>query len=90
MENNANQSIPVLDAQTCKLLNYRYLRREPQYKKRWDRLAGSKFGQLANGIEERVKGTNTIKLIHRHEVPKQRMEDVTYGSFVCTALLGLI
>jgi hypothetical protein len=28
--------------------------------------------------------TNTIQIIHQHEVPKERMKDVTYGQFVCT------
>jgi hypothetical protein len=32
----------------------------------------------------RIKGTNTIKFIHKHEVPKGRFKDVMYGQFVCT------
>ena len=31
-----------------------------------------------------MKGTNTIKFIHKHKVPKPCMKDVTHGSFVCT------
>ena len=32
----------------------------------------------------RVKGTNTIKFMHKRDVPNKRMKDVTYGKFVCT------
>ena len=30
-----------------------------------------------------MKGRNTIKFTHKCNVPKNRMKDVTYGSFVC-------
>ena len=29
------------------------------------------------------KGINTIAFIHKHEVPKNRMKDITYGQFTC-------
>ena len=39
---------------------------------------------MANGVGGRTKNpTNTIKFIGRSKVPKDRMKDVTYGSFVC-------
>ena len=31
--------------------------------------------------------TNTIRLLHRIDLHKKRMKDVTYGQFVCTVLL---
>ena len=73
----------VIDAETGKLLNYRQLRKNLKYKKGWDISSANEFGRLVNGVGGRVKGTNTIKFVHRHEVPKQRMKDVTYGQFVC-------
>jgi hypothetical protein len=40
---------------------------------------------LANGIGGRIKNpTNTIEFIFQHEVPADRIKDVTYGQFVCT------
>jgi hypothetical protein len=47
-------------------------------------LAANKFGHLAQGAGGRIKGTNTIKFIHQHEVPADPIKDVTYGQFVCT------
>ena len=73
----------VLDADTGKLLNYRQLLRHPKYKKGWAISSANEFGRLANGVGGRVKGTHTIKFIHKHEVPRDRMKDVTYGQFVC-------
>jgi len=47
-----------------------------------------RFGRLANGIGGRIKNpTNTIEFIFQHDVPIERMKDVTYGQFVCTVRL---
>ena len=73
----------VLDADTGKLLNYRQLLRHPKHKKGWQISSANEFGRLANGVGSRIKGTNTIKFIQKHEVPKDRMKDVTCGQFVC-------
>ena len=66
------------------MLNYRQLIRNPKYKKQWNVSAANEFGRLANGVGGRIKGTNTIKFVHKRDVPKARMKDVTYGQFVCT------
>ena len=47
-------------------------------------MSANEFGRLANGVGGCVKGTNTIKFVHRRDVPSKRMKDVTYGKFVCT------
>ena len=72
-----------MDAETGKLLNYWQLRKNTKYKKGWGIASANEFGQLANGVGGRVKSTNTIKFVQRHEVPKKRMRYVTYGQFVC-------
>ena len=59
----------VMDAVTGKMLNYRQLMKNPKYRKEWSILSANEFGRLANGVGGRIKGTNTIKFIHRHEVP---------------------
>ena len=72
----------VMDAETGKLLNYWHLRQNLKYKEGWNLSSANEFGRLANGVGGRVKGTNTIKFVHSHEVPKKHMKDVTYGQFV--------
>ncbi len=40
---------------------------------------------LANGIGGRIKNpTNTLEFIFQHDVPIERMKDVTYEHFMCT------
>ncbi|KAK1740972.1 hypothetical protein QTG54_008224 [Skeletonema marinoi] len=84
VENEVHQAMAVMDQQTGKMLNYRALIRDPKYRKEWLISAANEFGRLAQGVGDRVKGTNTIHFIHQTEVPVDRMKDVTYGQFVCT------
>ena len=83
MDNEVQQALAVMDKQTGQILNYHQLLCNPKYKKAWNISAANEFGQLAQGVGGRTKGTNTIRFIFRHEVPKDRMKDVTYGKFVC-------
>ena len=76
LENEVNQALAVMDKETGKMLNYRNLIRLPKYKEIWSRSSANEFGRLANGVGGRIKGTNTIKFIMEHEVPKQRKKDV--------------
>ena len=46
-------------------------------------MAANEFGRLAQGVGGRVKATNTIFFIRKDQVPKDRMKDVMYGSFIC-------
>ena len=46
-------------------------------------MAANEFGRLAQGVGGRVKATNTIFFICKDQLPKDRMKDVTYGSFIC-------
>jgi hypothetical protein len=84
LENKVNQAMAVMDADTGKLLNYRQLMRSTKYREAWSLSSANKFGRLANGIGGRIiNPTNTIEFIFQHEVPTERMKDVTYGQFVC-------
>jgi hypothetical protein len=88
LENEVNQAMAVMDADTGKLLNYRQLMRSTKYREAWSLSSANKFGRLANGIGGRIKNpTNTIEFIFQHEVPTERLKDVTYGQFVCTVRL---
>ncbi len=84
MENEVQQALAVMEKDTGWLLNYGQLICNPKYKKAWNLWAANKFGRLSQGVGNPIKGTNTIKFIHKHEVPKSRLKDVTYGQFVCT------
>jgi hypothetical protein len=64
----------VLDHETGQLLEYRQLLKNPKFKEIWTRSAADEFGRLAQGIGGRIKGTNTIRFIHKQE---------TYIKFVC-------
>jgi hypothetical protein len=74
----------VLDQETGKLLEYRQLLKHERFKEVWNRSAADEFGRLAQGIGGRIKGTDTIRFIHKHEIPADRLKDVTYIKFVCT------
>jgi hypothetical protein len=64
-------------------LNYRQLIQYPKLQKIWNTSVAYEFGHLAQGVGGRVKATNTIFFIPKDKVPKDRMQDVTYGSFSC-------
>ena len=85
LESEVHRALAVMDAQTGQMLNYRQLMRHPDHKGPWSLSSANEFGRLANGVGGRIKNpTNTIKFIHKHEVPRDRRKDVTYGQFVCT------
>ncbi len=67
-------------------LNYQQLLRDPKHKDLWATSAANEFGRLAQGVGTRIKpedATDTIKFIAKDKVPKERIKDVTYGSFRC-------
>jgi hypothetical protein len=65
-------------------LNYRQLLRHPKYKDAWSKSAADEFGRFAQGVGNRIKGTNTIHFIQEQDIPKACKKYVTYGSFICT------
>jgi hypothetical protein len=76
----------IYDADTGEYLNYRQLLRDPKHKDLWATSAANEFSGLAQGVGTRIKpedATDTIKFIAKDKVPKERIKDVTYGSFRC-------
>ena len=73
----------VFDADSGKLLKYRQLLTNPRYQLVWNTSSANEFGSMAQGVGNRIKGTNTIFFVHKHQVPQERMKDVTYVKFVC-------
>ncbi len=66
----------VLDQETGELLEYRRLLKHPRFKEVWNRSAADEFGRLAQGIGGRIKGTDTMRFIHKREIPVDRLKDV--------------
>ncbi len=73
----------IRDDNTGEYLNYQQLIRNPKHREIWSTSAANKFGRLAQGVGGRVNPTNTIFFIRKDQVVKDRMKDVTYGSFSC-------
>jgi hypothetical protein len=46
----------------------------------WNKAAANEFGRLAQGVGDRIEGSNTIFFIPRHAVPKGKI--ITYRRFV--------
>ncbi len=84
MENEVHEAPAIMDAETGKVLNYRQLMQSQKHKEKWSISSANEFGRLANGVGGRIKGTNTIKFIHKRDVSNKQMKDVTYRKFVCT------
>ncbi len=75
---------PVLDYDTGKLLEYRQLLQDPKHKEIWTKAGANEFGQLAQGVGRQIDGTNTIFFVHKHEIPQDKLKDVTYIKFVAS------
>jgi hypothetical protein len=72
----------VIDPETGKTLEYRHLMERAEYKTQWTQSFANELGRLAQGIGDRVQGTNTMFLIRHDQVPLDRRKDVTYGRIV--------
>jgi hypothetical protein len=69
---------------TGKYLNYHQLMRSPKHNVIWGKSSANEFGRLAQGLKDgRVEGTNMIKFTLKDQIPHDRRNHVTYGSFSC-------
>ena len=73
----------IFDDETGQLLKYRKLISHPKYREVWMHSSANEFWRLAQGVGNRIKGTDTIFFIFKHQVPQDRWKDVTYAKFVC-------
>jgi hypothetical protein len=64
------------------MLEYCQLLRDPKHKAIWSKAGANEFGWLGQGVGGRIDGTNTIFFVHKHEIPQDRLKDVTYIKFV--------
>ena len=49
---------------------------------------GGEIGRLAQGIPNRVEGTDTMFYINENEIPNNRQRNVMYGRIVCNVREG--
>ena len=70
----------IIDPVSGKSMEYRHLIKNKHTRKIWNNSFANELGRLANGVGNRIKGTNTIKFIPRNKVPLGRK--VTYGKIV--------
>jgi hypothetical protein len=71
----------VLHPETGMALEYRTLSTDPTTTTTWVRSFANELGRLAQGVGDRVQGTDTIFFIPFTAVPSDRT--VTYGRIVC-------
>jgi hypothetical protein len=60
------------------LLEYKQLIANPKTRATWTHSYGNEIGRLAQGMSGHNTGTNKIIFIHKNQVPKERVKDVTY------------
>ena len=76
-----HQANPVFNPKTGKEMEYRHLIQDPEYKWVWTKSFANELGRLAQGVGNRIEGTNTITFIAYTDVPDDRV--CTYGRIVC-------
>ena len=69
----------VLDDETEDLLEYHHLVKHPNHRKVWGGSFGKEVGLLSQGLPIIAKGTDTLNLIFKNEIPADRFKDVTYA-----------
>jgi hypothetical protein len=81
-----HQNIPmpmansVINEDNGASLEYRHLINDASTFTIWNEAAAKEFGRLAQGVRDRIEGSNTFFFIPRQTVPKGKI--VTYGRFV--------
>jgi hypothetical protein len=70
----------VINEDTGASLEYCHLIKDDSTFTVWNKAAANEFGRLAQGVGDRIEGSNTIFLIPRQSFPKGKI--ITYGRFV--------
>jgi hypothetical protein len=70
----------VINEETGASLEYRHLINDASTFTIWNKAAANEFGGLAQGVGDRINGSNIIFFIPRQAVPKGKVD--TYGRFV--------
>ena len=72
----------IMDA-NGEMLEYWHLMKWLEYAEIWSYSYSDEIGRLTQGMEVRVKGTDTMHFIHKDEVPRDCFKDLTYGKINC-------
>ena len=73
MQMITNMSNAMLDHDWGEMLEYRQLIKHPKFRPDWNTSSANKFGQLEQGIDNRIKSPmNIIFFINKAEVPDDR------------------
>ena len=84
-------TMPVLDGETGKTLEYGQLKKHPKYQKLWQQSYSNESGSLCQGIVkghkgsrgQRTEGTDTFNIINYTDIPTERRSEITYTKVVC-------
>ena len=76
-----NFAYAVLDDNTGDLLKYHHLMKHLKYKDTWT-------ASFSKDIRRLATTTETIFFMSKHDIPKERQGDVTYGRIVCVCRKG--
>eukprot|EP00957_Ditylum_brightwellii_P031602 2396688-Ditylum_brightwellii.AAC.1 len=73
---------PIIDDNTGLELEYQHLIKQDKHREVWTKSFVNELGRLAQGVHNKVKGTDTMFFIPYNQVPQDRRGDVTYGCIV--------
>jgi hypothetical protein len=73
-------AMAVFDETSGKMLDYRQLinHPDPEIRKVWQYSVSNEFGRTMQGVgknrpkDKRIKGTDTMRFIHKHKIPKNK------------------
>ena len=69
----------IIDPISGASMEYIHLIKSPKHKVPWTTSLSNKLGRLAQGVGDRIKGTNTIYFIDYTLIPNDLRGDITYG-----------
>ena len=72
----------IIDPISGASMEYIKLIKIPKHKAPWNNSFSNELGRLAQGVGDRIKGTNTIYFIDSTLIPNDRRGDITYGRIV--------
>ncbi len=72
----------VLNKETGEIMEYRHIMKSPKYRNLYKNSYSKELGRLAQRIPGVVKGTNTIFVINRADVPAEMWKDAMYRCIV--------
>ena len=75
----SNWANAIIDPISGASMEYRHLVKSPKHRVPWNTSFSNELGRLAQGVGDRIKGTNTIYFIDYALIPKDHRSDITYG-----------